>query len=728
MILERVILENFRQHTRVDQTLGPGLIGIVGPNGSGKSSFVRAILRSLTGETDAAKNEDDIQDFKDSGNIQTYFSIDGQQGFIKRHLKTSTCQLKFGDVNCRSFSEVNAAVSRLVAVSNWKKVLQEMIFVEQGKLEGVLFQRPAERAKAFQLLCGTDKAEDICSFLATEIKQAVAEDREPMITALEAELKSQVEIPIADATKRLGDIPVIESAAEKGCRDIISAYEVQQRTVESMTRAQSMIDRIRAELDASTRNKGSLEASINALRAGISALAEDYSIAKKRSEEYVSLCMWADRRREALVIVERAVQIRQTPEPKTAIDVDKLKRDQLELDEGAAQLKLYRRVVENFFQNDGGSFRCPTCTQEVSIEFVEDQKKRSAELAPTLKVLFEDVERRKAIQKGELYSHATWKSNLMNARKQHTEANELLAKMPTIPAPSAQQNSDDKLIVKEYEQYERDLQVKQAELENIVAFIRTMQQQLISAQSVLNVGPSQNVVLKEEHDQAKLLLEENNKRIKETCELTGRIKTLNERKQVLLLQIEQHKTDMQRLRPMRAWKELLERSRLVLHRDQLPAMVARSFIKPLNERLNHYLSMFQMPFTATINPDQSIECLFTNGVVRSAERLSGGQKVAMGIAFRFAVYDRFAYNLGFLVLDEPTAYLDQQRRESMLELLMNIKGYSRASGLQVIVVTHDESLMGAFDKVIEFKEPIYNSKDTDVLPLAVRAASAPVEN
>ena len=72
----------------------------------------------------------------------------------------------------------------------------------------------------------------------------------------------------------------------------------------------------------------------------------------------------------------------------------------------------------------------------------------------------------------------------------------------------------------------------------------------------------------------------------------------------------------------------------------------------------------------------------------------------LGIAFRFAIYDLFVNNLGFMVLDEPTVYLDHDRIEGVFELLQRVKGYSQAAGLQLIVVTHEARLQGVFDQTI----------------------------
>jgi DNA repair exonuclease SbcCD ATPase subunit len=75
--------------------------------------------------------------------------------------------------------------------------------------------------------------------------------------------------------------------------------------------------------------------------------------------------------------------------------------------------------------------------------------------------------------------------------------------------------------------------------------------------------------------------------------------------------------------------------------------------------------------------------------------------VLLGLAFRFAVYDLFTSTLGVLIIDEPTAYLDEENIDNVFKLLESVKEYSKASGLQVIVISHEPRLMPVFDHVIE---------------------------
>lgn len=77
--------------------------------------------------------------------------------------------------------------------------------------------------------------------------------------------------------------------------------------------------------------------------------------------------------------------------------------------------------------------------------------------------------------------------------------------------------------------------------------------------------------------------------------------------------------------------------------------------------------------------------------------LSGGELIALGLAFRLALtIFMIKGRLPMLILDEPTPFLDEERRRKLVEITAN---YLRRIP-QVIVVSHDDELKDAADRVI----------------------------
>jgi exonuclease SbcC len=77
--------------------------------------------------------------------------------------------------------------------------------------------------------------------------------------------------------------------------------------------------------------------------------------------------------------------------------------------------------------------------------------------------------------------------------------------------------------------------------------------------------------------------------------------------------------------------------------------------------------------------------------------ISGGQKVALGLALRLAIGKFLTGKAEFLILDEPTIHLDEQRRNDLVNILLSIK--SKNFVKQLIVITHDREIEDTADTI-----------------------------
>ncbi len=77
--------------------------------------------------------------------------------------------------------------------------------------------------------------------------------------------------------------------------------------------------------------------------------------------------------------------------------------------------------------------------------------------------------------------------------------------------------------------------------------------------------------------------------------------------------------------------------------------------------------------------------------------ISGGQKVALGLALRLAIGKFLSGKAEFLILDEPTIHLDDQRRNDLVNILLSIK--SKNFVKQLIVITHDREIEDTADTI-----------------------------
>ncbi len=86
--------------------------------------------------------------------------------------------------------------------------------------------------------------------------------------------------------------------------------------------------------------------------------------------------------------------------------------------------------------------------------------------------------------------------------------------------------------------------------------------------------------------------------------------------------------------------------------------------------------------------------LRADGRERGFQQLSGGEQMAAALAVRLALLKEVsAVDLAFF--DEPTANLDDRRRDNLAEQILNVKGFS-----QLFVISHDDTFEQDTDHVV----------------------------
>ncbi|MFN4336214.1 MAG: AAA family ATPase [Candidatus Nitrosocaldus sp.] len=137
----------------------------------------------------------------------------------------------------------------------------------------------------------------------------------------------------------------------------------------------------------------------------------------------------------------------------------------------------------------------------------------------------------------------------------------------------------------------------------------------------------------------------------------------------------------------------------VFHRDGRVARNLRYWaLQHISEKASEYARTFAMGISRielTEEKDRekggvNMLCYGTRGTI-DITSMSGGEKVAVALALRFAIaYVMGGYKLDFIIMDEPTVHLDEERRASMVEL---IKLFAEGSALkQIIIITHDSEI------------------------------------
>ena len=145
-----------------------------------------------------------------------------------------------------------------------------------------------------------------------------------------------------------------------------------------------------------------------------------------------------------------------------------------------------------------------------------------------------------------------------------------------------------------------------------------------------------------------------------------------------------------------------ERIRSALGPKGLQRLVRVKARNVIEYHLRDMLYRFNLDFVDVRLDDDYEAVVVTREGEKSVNMLSGGERIALAIAYRLALARAVGGRLGSLVMDEPTVHLDEERRRE----LVNIIRYGlEATGLgQLIVITHDSELEEAADHVLEVRK------------------------
>ena len=103
-----------------------------------------------------------------------------------------------------------------------------------------------------------------------------------------------------------------------------------------------------------------------------------------------------------------------------------------------------------------------------------------------------------------------------------------------------------------------------------------------------------------------------------------------------------------------------------------------------------------------------------NGNVQSIDMLSGGEKVALAIALRLALATYVMESIKTIVMDEPTTYLDEDRRSNLKDIIQYTFRGEETPVPQMILVTHHRELGSVADNVYEISKKTGESRVASV--------------
>ena len=679
---------NFISHNTTLLTFNRGITIFVGHNGSGKSSAIDAITFALFGQHTRKTNKNLVRRGTESSSLNVRFSVGSKEYNAHRHLGNNGQSLlaKFDEV-----SDSGNIVDRTVVSGERKqfgdsmsgeiaktlgidyKKLKVGAIVQQGELSSIIESQPKEFKELLNSLIGIDRLDfayqtmyEVVDSFRERLRDTNGGFDDKQIVSIRLAIE-QKRAELKDSESRLTRLEDHRDELNNLLRDTESEIERMEPLILQGRELQATEDSLIRYLNG---RRACIGQEIRRLEWLIKEAHESYQIISEKEEVIINLHM-----------------IRTEIEDLENVIVQ---------DEGEnGRLRGLLECAKRMEIKDGG--KCPVCGSlvpikinklfdAVTIQLEIKQKMINREKMLAEKVCLKREEkimeaREKRIESAEGFLASNCinvQQDIINLESQLQCTKNDLVKIPEIlikinnPRELEIDNFSKSLIDKITELRENIEGLKMQEYTDSKLRRTRFSNQLVDINT--KIGGIQIVI--------------------EECKKT--IKTSNK----ILFELESAVGLLDDLETIR---------QRVFSRDGPVALSLRSWaLKVLSIKASEYLSMFSIGISridlAEKARDVQIVCYGTSGDI-DMDSLSGGEKVAVALALRLAIAQMMSSNkLDFIILDEPTIHLDEERRKSLVRIISDSFKEGLGPLSQIIIITHDAEIFedSEVDRIYRF--------------------------
>lgn len=712
MRIVKLILKNWRQYRDATFDFTANTIGILGPNGVGKSNLIEAVRFAFTGDAFRTKARN-LTWGEEAGSVTLEFvDSSGNHCVVSRDLVKSSCSIRVGDQPVvRKSADVNQILESLRGVS--PAIFNSHVVVRQGDADSIIKARPADRAKEFGVLCGLDHCEAVHNAIGHHVNSYPQIQFDVKVEDLIAQLNTLS----AEMVQLENNIRVLEETyarlSSQNADQVVIAYKAMKLREENSARVKARL----IELDELLRKYAS---EITA-----SAQHDKSEYLKQHAETFSQIKMLlsqvADiRKRKAML--EAANLAKQSAEAElNALRASPVVKLEMNLIQDAEDERLLHEAIKtagtaSSFLNtfSSGKTVCPTCFQTLTgdvTNMVREFKLQheKATIAIT-EIQRRRAERMRSVQESQAAFHR-WESQCSIALgkvERQQAVIDSFSNQSTETVNEAQEREYANFInsYSVIQTTQKEYEAWKAERLRVYERFQTERETLLAN---LAGGEQGRVVSEEEYSIALQIQKAMTENRSAHTESTVMIRTKNQQIQDLRIRYERITAQLEINQRISNVRTFLDTVRNIMHRDNLPRVLVHRRLQKLNRTLSDTLSSLNFPFSVNITEELKFECRSAEGHILYPDEFSGGQSMLFSFAFRLAVNQQFAANLGFLILDEPTAYVDDDNIAIVIDVLSRIRHYMRESGMQLIVVTHQPELGRVMEQVINVSDASHTS-------------------
>ena len=662
-MITSVKLDNFLSHRDTELTFDNGVTVFIGGNGAGKSSIIDAITFALFGKTRRGTKEENIRDGENQAATQIYFEVNGKKyQAIKKILKNNSPH-QLLDSNSSPIAigteKVSEEVKKIIGLDY--DTLGIASIVPQGQLTEII-----QSDNGIKLRNLIDKVIGTGKYSAAEkgLGEGIAAFREYLTEKYNKTDKDveNVQMEINHADKIISESKPQKEKLVKMAESLKEKIKEIQEKKEELSVNHEKIIHLKDKEDSVWK---SIKQEISSLTTG----NEEHSKIIQKCEESFGVIKAKSRTEDMLNSKEHKKK-----------DIDQ------KISECDGMLLKYndrKNVAGKIEFSDG---ECPIChTKDVTVD-------------PEYQI--EHIEQ-------ELKKIESEKTNLVKeSSNMEDQIDDITNKIKEIEYAENTIKNNPIKNSKQLEDWKNDLKLKQNknnELEKIMES-SDLSPQLVEfmpnlSQTFLDIEKLQKEIKDFKHEKYD--------------EVERELQTVNSENQEILMQIGQvaEKIDsanvsikkntpiLEEIKLAKKYVENLEKIRTSIFSTKSETIIgARNFaVESISRNASQYLEQLKtgIKHLELFQDGNSIKIqCHTNNGQRPVKNLSGGEQVCVALAVRLGMSDlMIKSSLKIMVLDEPTAYLDDAHCEYFVDAIQQLTNFmNEKQNFQFIIITHDEDI------------------------------------
>ncbi len=681
-MIRTIELVDFLAHSNTKLGFENDATVFVGDNGAGKSSIIDAITFSLFGEHTRKNTKGLIRTGANQGFAKIEFSANGKNYQAIRKIDSKgTLTAQFAEYVNGKLVPIAEGERKQFGESMTKHVeetlgmdfekLKIASIVQQGELSSIIKAKPKEFKELLNTIIGIDKLDTALASMRTvqrEFRNTIQKKfgyDDTQIELLENKI-SEYQNESKNAQPRLEQLDVEKKEQES----LITKLEKQ---IQNDSTKESQLK------DLESRKKEWQEYAKDVIKSIQNEVAE--------KEEIVNEC-------KPCFAVSKNKNDIESEINKIQEKLSSIESELSDLEKKQVRLEEHEELAEKLVLKDG---KCPVCDSTVDHLKPLFQKKHIEDEIKEIEKKIEKLEN----EKDELEQNVGSLSNdLEESKKAETildthkiknqsQLDEIIAEI--------------KIKVKQMQKIPLTINSGQlVEAASLDSHAKTIYENIISLEKSTK-GFDQKEFLKNIESRANSMtkLSQINQ---EYGEISGNIKKAK-------MELEKLDSTLVELKHVVGYVTDLENiQESVYNRDGPVGKSLRSWaLEIISQKASDYLeklnTKIQRISLSEKTRDVNISC-YSRNTTLDLESLSGGEQVSIALALRLGMSHLLgSSNLNFMILDEPTAHLDGERRKSLVNVLSQLTSLKEDSSIQFIIITHDAEIFddSAVENIYKFE-------------------------